>query len=265
MADDEIAKLKSLLAEASLREQAMADKIALLEGESSKKTSSPLPQSDSRRTSEVPTPIPFATLQPPPPLHSSPSPPPPQPQPSQSDSLNSAEDYSSNFINVGYAAMSQSLLNSPCASVEDTPLLFPGPPRITRNSTISEQIPPKFLLSKEEILLLHKIGKGSFGEVWKGVFQNKTNVAVKQFLHDEADVSSEVLLLSKATGKPNVIDLIGVVVQQQDAFQDAQVAIVTRFCENGSLHDMLVNCKSNNFQGGSCSYLEVSERSGASL
>jgi len=41
-----------------------------------------------------------------------------------------------------------------------------------------------------------------------------------------------------------------VVIQQNDVWNDAQVAIVTRFCENGSLHDMLVNRRHRNYQPG---------------
>jgi len=71
---------------------------------------------------------------------------------------------------------------------------------------------------------------------------------VKQFLRDEEDVTREVVMMVRAQGKPNVIQLLGVVIQQKDKFQDAQVAIVTKYCENGSLHDLLVNCRHKNYQ-----------------
>jgi hypothetical protein len=97
----------------------------------------------------------------------------------------------------------------------------------SRTSTVTEDIPAELLIAKDDIQLLGLIGKGSFGEVWRGLYKEEV-VAVKVFLSEESDVSSEVKMMAKASGQKNILELVGVVIQD-DPFNDPQVAIVTKY------------------------------------
>jgi hypothetical protein len=124
-----------------------------------------------------------------------------------------------------------------------------------RASTLENDVPAHLRLAKDDIQLLGLIGRGSFGEVWRALHSGSV-VAVKVFLSEEEDVSSEVKMMAKASGHKNIIPLIGVVIQD-DPYNDPQVAIVTKYMSNGSLHDMLVNEQSANYHGKSLGLLEL--------
>ncbi len=82
--------------------------------------------------------------------------------------------------------------------------------------------------------------------MWKALYNNQV-VAVKVFLSDSLDVSSEIQVMARVTGQPHVLDLIGVVLEQNDKYKPPQVALVTRYMSNGSLHD-ICNRSSKNFR-----------------
>jgi len=125
----------------------------------------------------------------------------------------------------------------------------------SRTSTLNDDVPPELLIKKEDIQLLGLLGRGSFGEVWRGLYKEEV-VAVKVFLSEESDVSSEIKMMAKVSGQKNIIKLVGVVIQD-DPFNDPQVAIVTQYMSNGSMYDMLVKQDSGNFRGFSLELLEL--------
>jgi serine/threonine protein kinase len=124
-----------------------------------------------------------------------------------------------------------------------------------RTSTLEDDIPISLMIAKEDIQLLGLIGRGSFGEVWRALYKSQV-VAVKVFLSEESDVSSEVKMMCAAANHKNIIPLVGVVIQS-DPYNDPQVAIVTKYMSNGSLHDMLVNDQSANYHGRSLPLLDL--------
>ena len=91
--------------------------------------------------------------------------------------------------------------------------------------------------------------------MWRGLYKEEV-VAVKVFLSEESDVSSEIKMMAKVSGQKNIIKLVGVVIQD-DPFNDPQVAIVTQYMSNGSMFDMLVKQDSGNFRGFSLELLEL--------
>lgn len=90
-------------------------------------------------------------------------------------------------------------------------------------------------------------GRGSFGEVWRGLHNNSV-VAVKVFLSEESDVTREVAVMNEVNGLDNIIPFLGIVVEQEDRYKQPQVAIVTKYMVNGSLHDVVVNRNSPSYR-----------------
>lgn len=93
------------------------------------------------------------------------------------------------------------------------------------------------LIPKDRIQLKERVGKGSFGEVWRAQYGDSV-VAVKVFLSRDIDVSGEISVMARVTGQPHVLDLLGVVLEQHDKYKSPQVALVTRYMSNGSLHSL---------------------------
>ena len=56
--------------------------------------------------------------------------------------------------------------------------------------------------------LQERVGKGSFGEVWRAMYGD-TVVAVKVFLSRDIDVTGEISVMARVTGQPHVLDLLG--------------------------------------------------------
>jgi len=88
-------------------------------------------------------------------------------------------------------------------------------------------------------LLVRRIGRGGFGEVWLAERRTKfvtTKVAIKLSLDDQVDhevIRQEAQLWERASGHPNVLPII-----EADEY-DGQVVIVSEFAPDGSLEDLL--------------------------
>jgi serine/threonine protein kinase len=61
----------------------------------------------------------------------------------------------------------------------------------------------------------HAIGKGNFGEVYKGIWQGATEVALKQLSTSESDALNEIKLL-KELNHPNIVRYFGVYKSPED-------------------------------------------------
>jgi len=87
---------------------------------------------------------------------------------------------------------------------------------------------------------------GSFGKVWKAIYQGQP-VAIKCIFSEDSDIVAEINMMERVSGKPHVLALVGVYVSN-DTGEDAQVALVTPFMGNGSLYDLLVNKKAQQYR-----------------
>lgn len=77
------------------------------------------------------------------------------------------------------------------------------------------------------------IGKGGFGEVYKGVLEDGSTVAVKRFVHNvEEDFAKELKVHSEINHK-NVVRLIGYCAEEN------ALTIVTEYISKGNLSDVL--------------------------
>lgn len=88
-------------------------------------------------------------------------------------------------------------------------------------------------------ILVQRIGRGGFGEVWLAERKSKfvtTKVAVKLPLDEQVDadaIRQEATLWEQASGHPNVLPII-----DADEY-DGQIVIVSEYTPDGSLEDLL--------------------------
>uniref|UniRef100_A0A8C9VDG6 Tyrosine-protein kinase n=1 Tax=Scleropages formosus TaxID=113540 RepID=A0A8C9VDG6_SCLFO len=80
----------------------------------------------------------------------------------------------------------------------------------------------KWILNHEDVILAELLGKGNFGEVYKGTLKDKTPVAVKTCKEDlpqelKIKFLSEARIL-KQYDHPNIVKLIGVCTQRQPIY-----------------------------------------------
>ncbi|XP_015685945.1 tyrosine-protein kinase Fer-like, partial [Protobothrops mucrosquamatus] len=80
----------------------------------------------------------------------------------------------------------------------------------------------KWILNHEDVILGELLGKGNFGEVYKGTLKDKTPVAVKTCKEDlpqelKIKFLSEARIL-KQYDHPNIVKLIGVCTQRQPIY-----------------------------------------------
>ena len=100
---------------------------------------------------------------------------------------------------------------------------------------LSKQANEEWEIDRQQICLIRRLGAGQFGEVWEGLWNGTTAVAVKtlktgtmspqQFLQEAA--------LMKKLHHPNLIQLYAVCTRQEPIF------IITEFMKYGSLREYL--------------------------
>ena len=86
------------------------------------------------------------------------------------------------------------------------------------------------------------------------------NPAPQVFISEEGDVASEIKVMARASSATNILSMLGVVIQD-DPNEPSQVAIVTKYMSNGSMHDMLVNAEAANYHGKSIPILDLIQMS----
>jgi hypothetical protein len=96
----------------------------------------------------------------------------------------------------------------------------------------------EFEVKREAVILDHKLGSGSFGEVWHAKLSNSVDVAVK-LLKDNGSMSVEDFLKEGKTmhklSHPKIVQLLGVCTTSMPIY------IITEFMCNGSLLSYLRN------------------------
>nr|BAF02920.1 protein tyrosine kinase src [Monosiga ovata] len=90
-------------------------------------------------------------------------------------------------------------------------------------------------ISRETIRLLRKLGSGQFGEVWEGIWNGTTNVAVKTLKAGSMEPSEflKEAAVMKKLRHPKLIQLFAVCTDQMPFY------IITELMKNGSLLDYL--------------------------
>jgi len=84
-----------------------------------------------------------------------------------------------------------------------------------------DSLPPHCHLNKHDIQLQGLVGRGSFGVVWRALYQTRTQVAVKLFLYE--DVASEIIMLAHIPPHPHVLNFLGVIFEVDDPYKEPQV------------------------------------------
>ncbi|XP_036397525.1 tyrosine-protein kinase Lck [Megalops cyprinoides] len=89
-------------------------------------------------------------------------------------------------------------------------------------------------IPRESLKLERRLGAGQFGEVWMGLYNNHTKVAIKNLKAGTMSTSAflEEANLMKNLQHPRLVRLYAVVTQEP-------IYIITEFMENGSLVDFL--------------------------
>lgn len=92
----------------------------------------------------------------------------------------------------------------------------------------------KWVLNHEDVTLGELLGKGNFGEVYKGILKDKTAVAVKTCKEDlpqelKIKFLQEAKIL-KQYDHPNIVKLIGVCTQRQPIYIIMELVPVLCFC-----------------------------------
>ncbi|KAL6064370.1 Serine/threonine-protein kinase STY46 [Balamuthia mandrillaris] len=96
-------------------------------------------------------------------------------------------------------------------------------------------------IKHKELKWREKIGSGAFGAVYKGTWRGSA-VAIKKldvYLDDEAmaEFKREASLMHLLGNHPNIVSFVGAATNQEEGTP----CLVTQFCRNGSLYDLL--CK----------------------
>ncbi|KAL6878266.1 hypothetical protein ACP4OV_012436 [Aristida adscensionis] len=77
------------------------------------------------------------------------------------------------------------------------------------------------------------LGRGSFGEVYEGVLEDQTLVAVKRFTHNVKESFGKELTVHREINHRNVVRLIGY------CDEENAITMVTEYISNGNLSDVL--------------------------
>ena len=93
----------------------------------------------------------------------------------------------------------------------------------------------QYEIQKSQITLIMKIGEGSFGEVWKGQWKGRVDVAVKMLkpnaMSPEAFIKEAEMMMMFS--HPNLVVMHGICTEQEPFY------IITEYMCNGSLLDFL--------------------------
>ncbi|XBJ05266.1 hypothetical protein VPH35_024088 [Triticum aestivum] len=77
------------------------------------------------------------------------------------------------------------------------------------------------------------LGKGGFGEVYKGVLEDKSMVAVKKFIYNAKESFDKELIVHREINHKNVVRLVGYCVDEN------ALMVVTEYISKGNLSDFL--------------------------
>ncbi|RCV44543.1 hypothetical protein SETIT_9G382600v2 [Setaria italica] len=83
------------------------------------------------------------------------------------------------------------------------------------------------------------LGRGGFGEVYEGVLEDQSKVAVKRFIHNVKENFSKELAVHREINHRNVVRLIGYCVEEN------ALMMITEYIANGNLSDALHNDNSS--------------------
>jgi serine/threonine protein kinase len=93
----------------------------------------------------------------------------------------------------------------------------------------------KSLVGNEELELTAPIGKGSFGEVYRGKWRG-VEVAIKRMLIDDMETVTSFMKeasLMSTLRHPNIVQFLGA------SIKPPHLNLITELCTRGSLHDVL--------------------------
>ena len=164
----------------------------------------------------------------------------------------------SNYNNNNNNNNTGSSFNSP--SETNTLLKLSKMVSVTTNDDIDDYL-PKFLnilkdndcvsiVSYDDLEILQLIGKGNFGQVYKGKWIEDT-VAIKQFNDIDKntknnnklkkEIYSEIILACSLPYHPNIINIIGLVTQNKHP----QLLVIMPYMEGGNVENYVYNKKNN--------------------
>jgi tyrosine-protein kinase Src len=108
-------------------------------------------------------------------------------------------------------------------------------PREGRSNALEYATRDQYEIPRSQITLIKKLGAGNFGEVWKGTWQGRVEVAVKTL--KPGTMSPEAFLqeaeIMKKFSHPHLVAMYAVCTDQEPFY------IITEFMCNGALLDFL--------------------------
>ena len=114
-------------------------------------------------------------------------------------------------------------------------IIFQPQPREGRSNALEYATRDQYEIPRSQITLIKKLGAGNFGEVWKGTWQGRVEVAVKTLKPNT--MSPEAFLqeaeIMKKFSHPHLVAMYAVCTDQEPFY------IITEFMCNGALLDFL--------------------------
>ena len=111
------------------------------------------------------------------------------------------------------------------------PLIPPG--QGVKKASV-DTIDPRFVITQKELIKGKKVGEGSYGWVYRGTWRDM-EVAIKEINLREEQAANQLLIeaagMQNLRPHGNIVTLYGICAEP--------IAIVTEFCERGSLDDLL--------------------------
>ena len=115
-------------------------------------------------------------------------------------------------------------------------LLYPCLPREKpQTAGLSKQANEKWEIDRQQIWFIRRLGAGQFGEVWEGLWNNSTSVAVKTLKPGTVSPSEflQEAVLMKRLRHPKLVQLYAVCMREEPIY------IVTELMKHGSLLEYL--------------------------